>query len=424
MVNVLAILLAGGAGERLHPLTRDTAKPGVPFGGVYRIVDFTLSNCMNSDIRRTFILTQYKSLELNRHIRDGWHIFSSEMGEFIEILPPMKRVSEEWYRGTADAVYQNLQSILTEAPQEVLILSADHIYKMNYRDMLSWHRSKGADITIATIQIDPREARRFGVAKIDSDHRITGFEEKPRHGSPVRSPFDPKKVSASMGIYIFNRQTLVDELIADAGDRSSSHDFGKDIIPKCLQRCRVVAWDFHDMNHKAALYWRDVGTLESYYEANMDLVAVSPEFNLYDDEWPIRTRAFQAPPAKFVFAQEGQRMGLAVDSIVSPGCIISGGRVNRSVLSPFVRVNSYCEIDESILLPRAMIGRYSRVRRAIVDEDVVLPENSRVGFDAEEDRALGRVVTESGITVVPSPGATPKARVDKPISVSGGRPSR
>lgn len=409
MVDVLAILLAGGAGERLYPLTRDTAKPGVPFGGVYRIVDFTLSNCMNSDIRRIFILTQYKSLELNRHVREGWHIFASEMGEFVEILPPMKRVSEEWYQGTADAVYQNLQSILTEGPEHVLILSADHIYKMNYEDMLNWHCSKDADITLATIQVSAGEASRFGVAEIEPDYRVAGFEEKPTHGNPTRSVFDPSMVSASMGIYLFNTQVLIDELNADSEDPDSSHDFGKDILPKCLDRCRVVAWDFLDLNAKAARYWRDVGTLDAYYDANMDLVAVSPEFNLYDQRWPIRTRAFQAPPAKFVFAQEGRRMGLAVDSIVSPGSIISGGRVNRSVLGPFVRVNSYCEIDESILLPRTTIGRYSRVRRAIIGEDVVLPENSRVGFDVEEDRALGRVVTESGITVVPSP--LPHSRV-------------
>ncbi len=402
MLNVLAILLAGGAGERLYPLTRDTAKPGVPFGGVYRIVDFTLSNCMNSDVRRIFILTQYKSLELNRHIRDGWHIFSTEMGEFIEILPPMKRVSDEWYQGTADAVYQNLQSILTEAPEQVLILSADHIYKMNYANMLTWHQARGADITIATLRTDPGEAHHFGVADIAADYRVMGFEEKPKQ-NPVRSVFDPARVSASMGIYLFERDVLVEELVRDAADAKSSHDFGRDILPKCLERRRVVAWDFHDMNRKAALYWRDVGTLDAYYEANMDLVAVSPDFNLYDEHWPIRSKALHAPPAKFVFAQEGQRIGVATDSIVSPGCIISGGRVNRSVLSPFVRVNSYCEINESILLPRAMIGRNSRIRRAIIDEGVVLPENSRVGFDAEEDRALGRVVTESGITVVPSP---------------------
>lgn len=403
MVNVLAILLAGGAGERLYPLTRDTAKPGVPFGGVYRIVDFTLSNCMNSDVRRIYILTQYKSLELNRHVRDGWHIYSAELGEFIEVLPPMKRVSDEWYQGTADAVYQNLQSILNEAPEQVLILSADHIYKMNYANMLTWHQARGADVTIATLQTDPGEAHHFGVAEIAADYRITGFEEKPKHGNPVRSVFDPQKVSASMGIYIFERDVLVEELMRDAADSGSSHDFGKDILPKCLDRRRVVAWDFRDLNRKAALYWRDVGTLDAYYEANMDLVAVTPEFNLYDEHWPIRSKALHAPPAKFVFAQEGQRMGLAVDSIVSPGCIISGGRVSRSILSPFVRVNSYSEVNESILLPRVEIGRNSRVRRAILDEGVVLPENSRVGFNADEDRAQGRVVTESGITVVPSP---------------------
>jgi glucose-1-phosphate adenylyltransferase len=402
MTNVLAILLAGGAGERLHPLTRNTAKPGVPFGGVYRIVDFTLSNCMNSDVRRIFILTQYKSLELNRHIREGWQIFSNEMGEFVEILPPMQRVGPDWYQGTADAIFQNIESILTEAPSHVLVLSADHIYKMNYQDMVGWHREKEAEVTLATIQVAPWEASRFGVADIDPDYRVRGFEEKPKHGNPRRSVFDAGMVSASMGIYVFETRVLVDELVADASDPSSSHDFGKDILPKCLNRRRVVAWDFHDLNAKAARYWRDVGTLDAYYDANMDLVAVTPEFNLYDQAWPIRTRAFQAPPAKFVFAEEGRRMGLAVDSIVSPGCIISGGRVNRSVISPFARINSYCEVDESILLPRTSIGRYSRVRRAIIGEDVVLPESSRVGFDPAEDRAMGRVVTESGITIVHS----------------------
>src|SRR5690348_5204021 len=282
MVNVLAILLAGGAGERLFPLTRDTAKPGVPFGGVYRIIDFTLSNCVNSNLRRIFILTQYKSLELNRHIRDGWNILPAALGEFIEILPPMKRVSEEWYQGTADAVYQNVHSILTEAPDHVLLLSADHIYKMNYGDMLNWHCETGADITIATILIRPEEADRFGVAEIDRDYRISGFEEKPKHGNPCRSIFDPTMVSASMGIYIFNTHVLLDTLMEDARDPDSTHDFGKDILPKTLGRHRVVAYNFIDMNAKAARYWRDVGTIDAFYEANMDLVAVSPEFNLYD----------------------------------------------------------------------------------------------------------------------------------------------
>ena len=405
MVNVLAVLLAGGAGERLYPLTRDTAKPGVPFGGVYRIIDFTLSNCANSDIRRIFILTQYKSLELNRHIRDGWQIFSSTLGEFIEVLPPMKRVSDEWYQGTADAIYQNLESILTEAPDYVVVLSGDHIYKMDYGDMLAWHQSQRADITIATIQINPAEADRFGVAEIDADYRVRGFEEKPKHGRPVRSAFDPEMISASMGIYVFNTKVLVEELRADALDPASSHDFGKDILPRCLGKRRVVAYDFIDINAKAARYWRDVGTLDAYYDANMDLISVSPEFNLYDLHWPIRMRPVQAPPAKFVFGEEGQRMGSAIDSMVSPGCIVSGGRVRRCVLAPFVRVNSYCEVEESIMMPHVVIGRYSRVRRAILDQGVILPENSSVGFDPEEDRALGRVVTESGITGVPAPRA-------------------
>jgi glucose-1-phosphate adenylyltransferase len=404
MRNVLAILLAGGAGERLFPLTRDTAKPGVPFGGVYRIIDFTLSNCVNSDIRKIFILTQYKSLELNRHVRDGWQIVSPQMGEFIEVLPPMKRVSEDWYQGTADAVYQNIHSISTDAPEYVLVLAADHIYKMDYAGMVSWHQSRKADVTIATTLIDPAEAGRFGVAQIAGDFGIYGFEEKPKHGNPVRSIFDEEKVSASMGIYVFNRRVLMDALLTDAADPASSHDFGKDIIPSCLTQHRVVAYDFRDMNAKASRYWRDVGTLDAYYDANMDLISVSPEFNLYDQKWPIRMRPIQAPPAKFVFAQEGQRMGLAVDSIVSPGCIVSGGRIRRSVLAPFVRVNSYSEVAESILMPRVNIGRYSQVRRAIIDEGVTLPEGSRVGFDPDEDRALGRVVTETGITVVAAPG--------------------
>jgi glucose-1-phosphate adenylyltransferase len=342
-------------------------------------------------------------LELNRHLRHGWSIFSPELGEFIEILPPMKRIGDNWYQGTADAVYQNLHSIVTEAPKHVLLLSGDHIYKMDYRDMLNFHRAKDADITIATFQAPAAEANRFGIVEMDRDQRITGFEEKPQHGNPKRSALDPNMVSVSMGIYLFKTQALIDELLADAENEESSRDFGRDILPRCLARRRIFAWDFRDINAKAARYWRDVGTLDSYYEANMDLVAVTPEFNLYDQRWPVRTRAFHAPPAKFVFAQEGQRMGLATDSIVSPGCIISGGRVNRSVLAPFVRVNSYCEVDASILMPYVAIGRYSRVRRAILDEGVVLPERSKVGFDPDEDRALGRVVTESGITVVPSP---------------------
>lgn len=400
MTNILAILLAGGAGQRLYPLTRDMTKPSVPFGGAYRIIDFTLSNCINSGIRRIFILAQYKSLELSRHIRDGWNILSPELGEYIEIIPPMQRVSEGWYQGTADAVFQNFQSIEAENPDSVLVLSADHIYKMNYYEMKDWHESRQADITIATLQVPPAEAERFGIAEIDRDYRILGFEEKPRHGNPIRSIFNQDMVSASMGIYFFKTSVLLRALHEDAQDPDSSHDFGRDLIPKCLRNSRVIAYDFHDINAKEARYWRDVGTIESFYDANMDLVSVSPEFNLYDQRWPIRTRVLQQPPAKFVFAQEGRRMGIALDSIVSAGCIISGGRVMRCVLSPGVRVNSYCEIEYSILMPNVSIGRNSRIRRAIIDTGVSIPESTVIGYDPSEDAARGYHVTESGIVVV------------------------
>jgi glucose-1-phosphate adenylyltransferase len=306
MENVLAILLAGGAGERLYPLTKDTAKPAVPFGGVYRIIDFTLSNCINSDVRRIFILAQYKSLELTRHIRDGWNILSPEMGEYIEVIPPMQRVSADWYQGTADAVFQNFQSI-------------DQIYKMNYHEMLDWHREQNADITIATLRVPPEESTRYGVAKITDDYRIVGFMEKPKPADAYPSRFDSTMISASMGVYAFNTDVLLRALHEDAQDSSSSHDFGKDVIPRNLEKVRVVAYDFHDINAKQRRYWRDVGTLDAYYEANMDLVDVVPEFNLYDSRWPIRTKVTQQPPAKFVFAQEGRRMGIAVDSIVRQG---------------------------------------------------------------------------------------------------------
>jgi glucose-1-phosphate adenylyltransferase len=402
MENVLAILLAGGAGERLYPLTRDTAKPGVPFGGAYRIIDFTLSNCINSNVRRILILTQYKSLELIRHIRDGWNILSPELGEYIEVIPPMKRVHEDWYQGTADAVFQNFQSIEAEARDVTLLLSGDHIYKMDYGEMLDWHRAHRADITLATIRVAPAEAGRFGVLEIAGDYRVTGFEEKPQHDHAARSRFDASMVSASMGIYVFDTSVLLRALHADAQDPKSTHDFAKDVIPRHLEGSRVIAYDFRDMNAKQARYWRDVGTLDAYYEANMDLVSVTPEFNLYDQRWPIRTKATQQPPAKFVFAQKGRRMGIALDSIVSAGCIVSGGRVVHSVLSPGVRVHSYCEVESSILMPGVEIGRYSRIRRAIINTGVKIPELRSIGFDPDADRANRYDVTEGGVTVVGS----------------------
>jgi len=403
MDHVLAILLAGGAGERLSPLTRDLAKPAVPFGGSYRIIDFTLSNCINSNLKRIFILTQYKSLELNRHIRYGWAILSHELGEFVEVIPPMKRVHDDWYLGTADAIYQNIESILVERPEHVLVLSADHIYKMDYSEMLDWHRQYSADVTIATLQIEPSEASRFGVARIERDFRVRGFEEKPQHGKPVQSVFNPAMVSASMGIYIFNTDLLLAALREDAVDPASSHDFGRDVLPKLAETARVIAYDFRDMNDKKVMYWRDVGTLDAFYDANLDLVSVTPEFNLYDSRWPIRTLLVQQPPAKFVFAQEGRRMGMAIDSIVSAGCIVSGGRVSRSVLSPGVRVNSYCEIHGSILMPNVEVGRYSRIQNAIIDSNVKIPEASVIGVDPEQDIANGYLVSPGGVTVVSSP---------------------
>jgi glucose-1-phosphate adenylyltransferase len=397
MKDTLGVLLAGGAGERLYPLTRDRAKPAVTFGGIYRIIDITLSNCVNSDLRRVYILTQYKALSLNRHIREGWNIVAREMGEFIEILPPMKRVSENWYMGTADAVYQNIYSIGSEQPKHVMILSGDHIYKMNYMRMLKQHTDSGADVTVATLLMDPSESYRFGVTEIDRFSRITGFLEKPQH-TDIRSPYDPTKISGSMGIYLFNTDVLIPVLLKDAEDPNSSHDFGKDILPKMVDEYRVYSFNFVDENKKEALYWRDVGTLEAFYEANMDIVSVSPVFNLYDSEWPIRTHQRQYPPAKFVFAEAG-RTGTALDSIVSSGCIISGGSVKNSVLSPDVRVNSYTEVDASILFSHVNVGRHCRIRRAIIDRDVHIPEGTTIGYDAEADRQR-YFVTDTGITVV------------------------
>ena len=397
MKDTLGVLLAGGAGERLYPLTRDRAKPAVAFGGIYRIIDVTLSNCINSDLRRVYILTQYKALSLNRHVREGWNIVGTELGEFIEVLPPMKRVSEEWYRGTADAVYQNIYSIGSEQPRHVLILSGDHIYKMNYELMLQQHRDSGADVTLATILVDPAETSAYGVVEISNDGRVTGFQEKPLH-TKVRSPYNPAMCSASMGIYLFNTDVLIPALLKDAEDATSKHDFGHNILPRMVDDYKVYSFNFIDENRKEALYWRDVGTLEAYYEANMDLTSVSPVFNLYDEHWPIRTHQRQYPPAKFVFA-EGDRTGTALDSVVSGGCIISGGRVIKSVLSPDVRVNSYAEVDSSILFSHVNIGRRCKVRKAIIDRDVILEEGTVVGYDTEADRKKYHV-TDSGITVV------------------------
>jgi glucose-1-phosphate adenylyltransferase len=396
MGDAIGILLAGGQGERLWPLTRDRAKPAVPFGGIYRIIDVTLSNCINSDLRRVFVLTQYKALSLNRHIRQGWSSLMG-LGDFIEILAPQMRVSTNWYLGTADAVYQNIYSIGSERSNYAFILSGDHIYKMDYGRMLQQHVDAGADVTVATIAVDAAEAAgRFGIIETDADWRVLGFQEKP--AEPKRSRLHPDKVNASMGVYVFNTQLLIPILIADAENPESSHDFGRDILPRILSKYRVFAYNFEDPNRKDNLYWRDVGTIDAYYEANMDLVSVSPIFNLYDKGWPLRTWQQQWPPAKFVFA-DPDRMGVALDSIVGSGSIISGGRVKHSVLCYDVRINSYCEIERSIIFNHVNIGRHSRVRKAIIDRHVVLPEHTEIGYDLEADRHRYHV-TDSGIVIV------------------------
>jgi len=393
--DALVIVLAGGAGERLYPLTKERAKPAVYFGGPYRIIDFTLSNCLNSGLRRIFIAMQYKSLSLSRHIRMGWNIVAEELGEFIEILHPQKRVGEHWYLGTADAVYQNLYSILREEPRYLIVLSGDHVYKMDYGKMLRFHQERKAAATIATIEVSREEAGRFGVIRTDPRDCVVGFLEKPRPEELGRAD---DQVLASMGIYIFDMDILQNELEADAA-RATSHDFGRDIIPALVEgSAPVVAYRFYDENKKAAKYWRDIGTLDAYYEANMDLCQVVPEFNLYDPEWPLRTWQVQAPPAKFVFADD-DRCGRALDSMISSGCIISGSRIAGSVLCPNVRVHSFCQIEQSILMPGVRVGRHARVNRAIIDRDVVIPRAALIGVNTEEDRRR-HTVTEKGVVIV------------------------
>src|SRR5687767_10199513 len=395
--DILVILLAGGAGERLFPLTKERAKPAVYFGGPYRIVDFTLSNCINSGLRRIFIATQYKSLSLHRHIRMGWNVVSEELGEFVEILAPQKRVGEHWYLGTADAVYQNLYSITREAPSHVIVLSGDHVYKMDYAKMLRYHVDKNADATIATIEVAASDSRRFGIVGVDDAERVVEFQEKPANPIPV--PGASEVALASMGIYIFKADVLVRALEDDATRADSQHDFGKNIIPALIRSAPVYSYRFYDENKKAAKYWRDIGTLDAYFEASMDLCQVNPEFNLYDPEWPLRTYQPQAPPAKFVFAEQGRRCGQALDSIISTGCIVSGSRVIGSILCPNVRVHSFCEIEQTILMPGVRVGRHARVRRAIVDRDVLIPRGALIGFDPDEDRRR-HTVTDGGVVIV------------------------
>lgn len=402
--DVLVLVLAGGVGERLSPLTRERAKPAVYFGGPYRIIDFVLSNCINSGLRHIFIATQYKSLSLNRHIRQGWTVVSEELGEFIEILPPQKRVGEQWYQGTADAVYQNIYSIIRENPKYVVVLAGDHVYKMDYQKMLRFHQDMAAEVTLAAIEVPIEDGKRFGIVAVDEKDKVTGFMEKPQN--PPSMPGQPDLALASMGIYVFDSDVLIKALEEDAAKPDSHHDFGKDIIPALIGRGRTYAYPFYDENKKAAKYWRDIGTIDAYYEAQMDLCKVNPEFNLYDPEWPLRTYMPQAPPAKFVFAEDWRR-GEAQDSLISQGCIVSGSRIHGSILCPNVRVHSFCTIEDSILMPGVRVGRHARIRKAIIDRDVDVPRGALIGFNAEEDRRR-HTVSEDGVVVV-APGDEPYA---------------
>ena len=411
--DVFTVILAGGKGTRLEPLTRDRAKPAVLFGGLYRIVDFTLSNCLNSGLRRVVVLTQYKARSLDRHIRFGWGFLSRELGEYIEVLPPQQRVDEHWYKGTADALYQNIYSMEKEDPTYVLILSGDHIYKMDYGSMIRFHKERGADVTIGCIPVPLRDGRHFGNLTLDAEDYITEFVEKPAEPKPM--PDDPRMCLASMGIYVFTARTMYERLCQDATRADSEHDLGKNVLPQMIEKRRVVGYRFRDENRKAVPYWRDVGTLDAYYQANMDLVEIDPVLNLYDRQWPIRTDQPQLPPPKFVFSDEGPRgharRGEALESMVCQGCIISGGHVRKSVLSPNVRVNSYAVVENSILFDGVDVGRYSRLRRAIIDKDVKIPPHTTIGYDLEHDRRRGFTITEQGVVVI--------AKAEQPEAFAG-----
>jgi glucose-1-phosphate adenylyltransferase len=396
------VVLAGGKGSRLEPLTRDRAKPAVPFGGTYRIIDFALSNCLNSGLRKMLVLTQYKAMSLDRHINLGWRrFFCRELGEFIDVVPPQQRIDEHWYQGTADAVYQNIYTIEKERPEYVCILAGDHIYKMNYQAMIDFHVANEADMTVGALRVTREEAKAFGVMQIDTSQKIVGFVEK--SPEPQCIPGDPDHCLASMGIYVFTSRFLFEQLCQDATRRDSAHDFGRDMIPSVIDTHRIFAFPFQDENRKEAAYWRDVGTIDAYFEANMDLISVDPLLNVYDDHWPIRTYQPNLPPPKFVFAQEEdgeQRVGRALDSIVCHGTIVSGGRLNRCVVGPRCRINSFSSVEDSILFEGVDIGRHVKIRRAIIDKNVHVPAGMRIGFDHDEDRANGFHVSPGGIVVI------------------------
>jgi glucose-1-phosphate adenylyltransferase len=396
--GTLAVIMAGGRGERLKDLTEDRCKPATPFGGKFRIIDFVLSNCLNSGIRQISVLTQYKAHSLIQHINRGWGYLRGEFGEFVDIIPAQQQRGEHWYRGTADSLWQNLEFIRQHRPLHVLVLAGDHIYKMDYGPMIGYHVEKEADITVGVVEVPRERAREFGVLTVDADTRVLRFLEKPTDPEPV--PGRPDVALASMGIYVFNPRLLERLLRADSEDTSSAHDFGRNIIPAAIGSLRVFAYPFEDVRTKAQNYWRDVGTVDAYYEANMELVVVSPDLNLYDEQWPIWTYQEQLPPAKFVFDDDNRR-GLAVDSMVSGGCIISGSRVANSLLFSNVRVHDHSVVERSVVLPRVRIGEHCTVRHAIIDEDAVIPDGMQIGIDPVAD-AERFFVTERGVVLVTS----------------------
>jgi glucose-1-phosphate adenylyltransferase len=398
--KTLTIILAGGQGERLYPLTKDRSKPAVPFGGVYRIIDFTLSNCINSGLKNIYVFTQYKSYSLDKHLQRGWNIFSYEAGEFLYRIPPQHRIGMKWYEGTADAVYHNVYLLERNKPAYVLILSGDHIYKMDYGAMLAFHLASNSPLTLAAAVVPRQGAHRFGILEVDTNWQVVGFDEKP--AQPHTIPGDPDHCLVNMGVYLFDTESLVREVCHDARSTESSHDFGRDLIPAMVARGQVRAFAFRDPESKVPGYWRDIGTLDSYYEASMDLVSRRPSIDLYDRDWPIRAWRVPAPPAKSVqgVSEDGSMPGEIHDSIVGGGTVVSGARVERSILGSFVRVNSYSRISESILMDGVQVGRRAQLHRVIVDKNVVIPPDTVIGIDPAEDRKRFQV-TSGGLVVIP-----------------------
>ena len=394
--ELLTFVMAGGRGERLDPLTRDRTKPAVPFGGIYRIIDFTLSNCVNSGIRRVYVLTQYKSFSLQKHLLAGWDVVSNQLGEFIDVIPAQQRISSDWYRGTADAIYQNMYAISDIDPQMVLILAGDHVYKMDYRKMMRFHREQKADMTVACISMPHSTSQDFGVIEVDKTDHVLGFQEKPE--KPKTIPGRPNEILASLGIYLFDRKVLQEELEQDAVRTDSGHDFGKNVIPQMLVNKRnVMMYNFVDDNGKPK-YWRDIGTRDAYYQANMDLLGRKPSFDLFDKDWPVRTYHEQYPPIKTVSIKSHKCS--IIDSIVSGGCIIEGADVINSVLSPNIRIGDKAKVENSVIMEGVVIGKNAQIKNAIIDKQVLIPANSRIGFDAEKDRK-NFVLTTGGIVIVP-----------------------